>query len=91
MARRSIDQRIAELEEQAKALKARKSETDRANDTRRKVILGTLLLRDIEGDGETSKLLRNWLSKELPGQLTRDHDRQILAELLTEIGKPDHA
>lgn len=91
MARRTIDQRIAELEEQAKALKARKSQTDRANDTRKKVILGTLLLRDIEGDSEASKLLRNWLAKELPGQLTREHDRQIFAELLTEISKTDHA
>lgn len=91
MARRSIDQRIAELEEQAKALRARKSQTDRANDTRKKVILGTLLLRDIEGDSEASKLLRNWLARELPGQLTREHDRQIFAELLTEISKTDHA
>lgn len=91
MARRSIDQRIAELEEQAKALRARKSQTDRANDTRKKVVLGTLLLRDIEGDSEASKLLRNWLARELPGQLTREHDRQIFAELLTEISKTDHA
>ncbi|GAA5666786.1 hypothetical protein Brsp07_05302 [Brucella sp. NBRC 14130] len=91
MARRSIDERIAELEEQAKALRARKSQTDRANDTRRKVILGTLLLRDIEGGGEASKLLRGWLAKELPGHLTREHDRQIFAELLSEISKPDHA
>ncbi|NTD85730.1 mobilization protein [Agrobacterium tumefaciens] len=91
MARRSIDQRIAELEEQAKALKARKSETDRANDTRRKVILGTMLMQGIEGDGETSKLLRNWLAQELPGQLTRDHDREIFAELLTKISRSDDA
>lgn len=91
MARRSIDQRIAELEEQAKALKARKAKTDRANDTRRKVLLGSLLLRDIETENESSKPLRNWLLKELPGFLTRDHDRQIFEELLADIRGSDHA
>lgn len=91
MARRSIDQRIAELEEQAKALKARKAKTDRANDTRRKVLLGSLLLRDIETENESCKPLRDWLLKELPGFLTRDHDRQIFEELLSDIRGSDHA
>lgn len=91
MARRSIDQRIAELEEQAKALKARKATTERANDTRRKVLLGSLLLREIGADHEASKFLRSWLTRELPGFLTRDHDKQIFAEMLAEISKSDHA
>ena len=91
MARRDIDQRIAELEEQAKALKARKAATERANDTRRTVVLGSLVLQEIDKDTEASMALRSWLAKELPEKLTRDHDRQIFAELLTKISRSDDA
>lgn len=91
MARRDIDQRIAELEEQAKALKARKAATERANDTRRTVVLGSLILQEIDKDTEASKALRSWLAKELPEKLTRDHDRQIFAELLTKISRSNDA
>jgi uncharacterized membrane protein YheB (UPF0754 family) len=91
MARRDIDQRIAELEEQAKALKARKAATERANDTRRTVVLGSLILQEIDKDTEASKALRSWLARELPEKLTRDHDRQIFAELLAKISRSDDA
>ncbi len=91
MARRDIDQRIAELEEQAKALKARKAATERANDTRRTVILGSLVLQEIDKGTEASKELRSWLAKELPEKLTRDRDREIFAELLTKISRSDDA
>lgn len=91
MARRDIDQRIAELEEQAKALKARKAATERANDTRRTVMVGSLVLQEIDKDTEASKALRSWLAKELPEKLTRDHDRQIFAEMLTKISRSDDA
>lgn len=87
MARRDIDQRIAELEEQAKALKARKAAKERANDTRRTVVLGSLILQEIDKDTEASKTLRSWLAKELPEKLTRDRDREIFAELLTKISR----
>ncbi len=91
MARRDIDQRIAQLEEQAKALKARKAATDRANDTRRSVVLGSLVLQEIDRDTEASKALRSWLAQELPEKLTRDRDRQIFAELLTKTSRGDDA
>ncbi|TQY06005.1 mobilization protein [Rhizobium sp. rho-1.1] len=91
MARRSIDQRIAVLEEQAKALKARKATTERANDTRRTVVIGSLVLREIDKDTAASKALRSWLAEELPGHLKRDHDREIFAELLTKISRSDDA
>lgn len=83
MARRSIDQRIAALEEQAKALKARKATTERANETRRKIILGALVQERMSGDDENAKWLRDWLKRELPGFLTRDHDREIFKGLLS--------
>ena len=87
MARRDIDQRIAELEEQAKALKARKAATERANETRRTVVLGSLILQEIDKDTEASKALRSWLAKELLEKLTRDRDREIFAELLAKISR----
>ena len=43
MARKSIEQRLAELDAQRSALKARLSKQERANDTRRKVLLGALV------------------------------------------------
>lgn len=91
MARRDIDQRIAALEEQAKALKARKAATERANDTRRTVVLGTLVLQELDKDTAASKALRSWLANELPEKLTRDRDREIFAELLTKISRSDDA
>ena len=91
MVRRTIDQRIAELEEQARALKARKATTERANETRRTVVIGSLVLQEIDKDTAASKALRSWLSKELPEKLTRDRDREIFAELLTKISRSDDA
>lgn len=89
MARRPIEQRIAELEEQAKALKARLAKTERANETRRKIILGALVQDRMSGDDENGKWLRDWLQRELPGYLTRDHDREIFSGLLSAGDKGD--
>lgn len=87
MARKSIEQRLAELDAQRSALKARLSKQERANDTRRKVLLGALILHRLEqsNDPEFTTRLRDWLRRELPGFLTRDGDKELFAELL---GKP---
>ena len=84
MARRSIEVRIAQLEAQKKNLQARLGKQDRANDTRRKVLLGALLLQRLDSshDKEFSERLRSWLSRELPGFLTREGDRALLADLI---------
>ncbi|QCL82918.1 MULTISPECIES: hypothetical protein [Rhizobium/Agrobacterium group] len=84
MARKSIEQRLAELEAQRSALKARLSKQDRANDTRRKVLLGALVLHRLENanDPEFTKRLGDWLRRELPGFLTRDNDKALFADLL---------
>ena len=84
MARRSIEVRIAQLEAQKKTLQARLGKQDRANDTRRKVLLGALLLQRLDSshDKEFSERLRSWLSRELPGFLTREGDRALLADLI---------
>jgi hypothetical protein len=84
MARKSISERIAQLDAQRKALQARAGKQERANDTRRKVLLGALVLHRLEntGDAEFSKRLGEWLRRELPGFLTRDSDKALLADLL---------
>lgn len=78
-------QRLAELDAQRSALKARLSKQDRANDTRRKVLLGALVLHRLENanDPEFTKRLRDWLRRELPDFLTRDNDKALFADLLT--------
>ncbi|MGO7997864.1 mobilization protein [Rhizobium ruizarguesonis] len=89
MARKSIEQRLAELDAQRSALKARLSKQDRANDTRRKVLLGALVLHRLENanDPEFTKRLGDWLRRELPGFLTRDNDKALFDDLL----KPETA
>ena len=92
MARKSIAERIAQLDAQKKALQARAGKQERANDTRRKVLLGALVLHRLEnaGDAEFSKRLGDWLRRELPGFLTRDSDKALFADLLasSHAGKP---
>ncbi|AWI62453.1 hypothetical protein [Sinorhizobium fredii] len=84
MARKSISQRLAELEERKKALKARLGKQERAQDTRRKILLGALVLHRLEhsNDPEFTKRLGEWLRRELPGFLTRENDQELFADLL---------
>lgn len=84
MARKSIEERLAQLDAQRSALKARLSKQERANDTRRKVLLGALVLHRIENgkDEELSRRLKEWLKSELPGFLTREADRELFADLI---------
>jgi hypothetical protein len=83
MARKSIEERLAQLDAQRAALKARLSKQERANDTRRKVLLGALVLHRLEtGKDEISRALPDWLRRELPGFLTRDGDKELFSDLL---------
>jgi len=84
MARKPIEQQIAQLEARAKTLKARLARQDRARDTRRKILIGALVLHRLEhnGDAEFSERLANWLRRELPGFLSREEDKALFADLL---------
>ena len=82
MARRSIETRLAQLDAQRKALQARLEKQERANDTRRKVLLGALVEHGLATSSDSSKSLRDWLRRELPGFLTRDGDKALFADLL---------
>lgn len=92
MARKTIEQRLAELDVRRADLKARQSKQDRANDTRRKVLLGALVLQRLEtsSDPEFTRRLGDWLRRELPGFLTRENDKALFADLLSESAKPQH-
>ena len=97
MPRRSIADRLAQLDAQRKTLSARLGKQDRANDTRRKVLLGALVLQRLEtsdfakaniaNDPDFAKRLADWLRRELPGFLTREADRTLLADLIAAPGK----
>ncbi len=84
MAKRSIEERLAQLDAQRKTLQARLGRQERANDTRRKVLLGALVLQRLETskDAEFVDRVRAWLKRELPGFLTRDGDRTLFPDLI---------
>ncbi|MCJ2876030.1 mobilization protein [Rhizobium pusense] len=84
MARKTIEQRLAELEAQRSALKARLSKTERNNDMRRKVLIGSLVLHHLEtsDDHDFKQQLGEWLRRELPGFLTRDNDKALFVDLI---------
>ncbi|SDN73929.1 mobilization protein [Ensifer sp. YR511] len=84
MARKSISQRLAELEERKKTLKARLGKQERAQDTRRKILIGALVLHRLENanDPEFTRRLREWLQRELPGFLVRDGDKALFDDIL---------
>jgi hypothetical protein len=90
MARRSIEERLAQLEAQKKTLQARLGKQERAEDTRRKVLIGALVLQRLEtsNDNEFAKRLSDWLRRELPGFLTRDGDKALFPDLLEAPAKP---
>ncbi|WP_019998894.1 hypothetical protein [Aureimonas ureilytica] len=84
MARLTIEERIAQLETRKRTLQARLNKQDRARDTRRKVLLGALLLQRLEAgrDPEFTRRLSDWLTDELPGFLVRPEDRKLFPEFI---------
>ncbi|OCP36140.1 mobilization protein [Ensifer sp. LC163] len=86
MARKTIVQRIAELEARKKTLKARLGKQERAQDTRRKVLLGALVLHRLEHSrfSDFTRRLGDWLRKELPGFLVRDGDKALFDDVLDQ-------
>lgn len=79
----SLEQQIAKQEERLKQLKAQKqavlarekkklSEQQRKEDTRRKILLGSYLLKKMENGQNKEKILA-----ELSEYLTEDRDKQL--------------
>jgi len=84
MAKRSITERLAQLEAQRKTLQTKLGKQERARDTRRKVLLGAFLLHRLEKgqDGFSKDHLPAWLKKELPGFITREDDEALFDDLI---------
>ena len=88
--RKPIEQRIRELEEPKKALQSRLEKQQRAETTRRRMLLGSFLLERLEQEGDSAhrqgemdgKQLRQWLAREFPAYLSRDADRLLFVDLL---------
>jgi hypothetical protein len=98
MAKRSIQERLRQLEARKQALVARLGKEERARDTRRKILIGALVLDRIERQPERylSSRLDEWLRAELPGFLKRENDRALFDDILgpsigmrTSTGTPD--
>ena len=76
MPRKSIEQRLAQIEVQRKTLKARLGKQERAADTRRKILLGAFVMHRLDhGRDEFARSLPDVLRRELPAFLTRDVER----------------
>ena len=88
MARRSIAERLAQLEAQRKSLQTKLGKQERAKDTRRKILLGALVLHRLEKgqDAFSKDQLPDWLRRELPGFITRDDDAALFPDLIGESG-----
>jgi hypothetical protein len=87
VARKTIEMRLAEIEAQGKTLKARFRKQERANDTRRKVLLGGLVLHHLNAqpDEKFTRRLEDFLRRILPRILTRDVDKDLFADLLAGL------
>jgi hypothetical protein len=81
-----LDERITGLEEQLKQLRTRQqriearkrallSRRERAADTRRKILVGAIVLAKVEQGELEAGLLRGWLDQ----ALTRKDDRELFA------------
>lgn len=70
------------LDARLKALAAKQTERSRKADTRRKILVGALLLDRMERQDNQGQRLREWLTRELPGFLQRDDDRTLFNDLL---------
>jgi len=95
--RKPIEQRIRELGEQKKALQSRLEKQQRAETTRRRMLLGSFLLERLEQDEDDAhqqgamdgKQLRQWLAREFPAYLSRDADRLLFVDLLWPQNETD--
>lgn len=81
----TIQQKIAETEARLQRLKAKA----KATETRRKIIVGSILINDALKDGRRAK----YLAERIRSGLTRDIDKKAVADLLVlldeKAGEPN--
>ena len=78
----SLEERIRKLDAKKKTLQAKLSRQKRAEDTRKKILLGSLLMAHMENER-----IDAWVKKELPKFLTRDIDKNLFSEFLSRQTK----
>ncbi len=69
----ALDSKIEALKKQKRRLRAQAKKKERAQDTRRKVLLGALLIRDMK----RSEKVREHFQKQLHDFLERDVDKEL--------------
>lgn len=75
----ALQKKEAELKARKKVLKSKISSEERKQDTRRKIIVGSVLIAHAEKNAEFA----GWLAKFLNRALTKSQDRTLLADLLS--------
>ncbi len=91
MAKRSIQKRLRRLEARNQVLVVRLGMQERAQDAKRKILHGALVLDRIERRPDLYLNSRpdEWLRAELSGGLTRENDRDLFDDILGPRKKPD--
>ena len=82
--RKSLEEQLSQLDEKRKSLQARLQKQERAKETRRKILIGALVLDRMgsDRDPEFARRLSDWLRREIPGFLTRQIDRDLFEDLI---------
>ena len=84
MGRKPLRLRLEQLDARRQMLAARLAKQERSEDTRRKILIGALVLNRIykAPDKDLSRRLCDWLRAELPGFLPREGDRALFSDIL---------
>ena len=75
----AIDARLARLRAERDRLIARANQTERRQETRRKIVIGGTVLAAIDHEGVPTIKTRAELLKWLETRVTRPHDRSVFA------------
>lgn len=76
--RKTRAERIAEIKAQLGQLQARESTEHRKQDTRVKIILGSIVLKAMMDDPQLAGVVKKLMNE----RVTRENDRQVIAHLL---------
>ena len=87
MARKTLDQQIAEVSAKKNRLLAVQRKQNRKIDTRRKVLMGAFLLHWLQNSELDEIYIYDWLQDNLPAFLKRDQDKIVLEDILEQIRK----
>ena len=87
MARKTIEQQLAEVNAKKTRLLALQRKQNRKIDTRRKVLMGAFLLNWLENTELDEIYIYDWLRDNLPAFLKREQDKVVLVDVLEQIRK----